>query len=333
MARAVYSRASAILLDDVLSAVDAHTARHIVDHCFKGPLLKDRTIILVSHHVQLCAPIAGYVVCLENGNVDMATSGSEFLASKKYRTLSGMDAADDEENVITNKPSPALGSSKPKEPSKLTKRLFRNVAANEVPQFADNSPAESVASSVDGDSDSDSETDSLNKPARKFIEDETRAVGHVDASVFKMYLGANADGLAGTLIFWTSFVAVFLGNKIMDVAETYVLSLWSNSNDQAPKPTKTIFSLFFQQTNSVDFYLGLYTAVTLLNVVVSTVRWLVLYNGALRASQRLYKSILRAVLRSPLRFFDTVPLGRLLNRYAALVSSRLDRTLRRSLVF
>ncbi|KAH9811640.1 hypothetical protein DFH28DRAFT_433779 [Melampsora americana] len=336
LARAVYSRASVILLDDVLSAVDAHTARHIVDHCFKGPLLKDRTIILVSHHVQLCAPIAAYVVCLENGNVDLATNGDDFLSSKKYKTLSGIDAADDEENVVSNKPSPALGSTKPKEPSKLTKRLFRNVAANDVPQFNDNSPAESAASSVDGDSDSESETDSLNKPARKFIEDETRAVGHVDASVFKMYLSANADGLAGTLIFWTSFVAVFLGNKIMDVAETYVLNLWSNSNDQAPKPTKTIFSLAFHETNSVDFYLGLYTAVTLLNVVVSTVRWLVLYNGALRASQRLYKSTLRAVLCSPLRFFDTVPLGRLLNRFGKDfegIDSSLPDNLGRSLMY
>lgn len=63
LARAVYSRASILLLDDVLSAVDAHTARHIYDQCLKGPLLVGRTIILVSHHVHLCLPGASYVVC------------------------------------------------------------------------------------------------------------------------------------------------------------------------------------------------------------------------------------------------------------------------------
>lgn len=315
LARAVYSRASVILLDDVLSAVDAHTAKHIVDHCFKGPLMQDRTVILVSHHVQLCAPIASYVVCLENGSVELATSGTEFLESKKYKVLSGNNAADDDKNAATI-PTGVQGVSKSKESSKLINKLFKNVAANELPTFSDSSPANSAASSVDDDSDSggESEGDSLKKDARKLIEEETRAVGNVDASVFKLYLGANADGLAGTLIFWGLFLAVFLGNKIMDVTETYVLSLWSGSNDKSSGPSTPVLSHIFLQSRSVDFYLGLYTAVTLLNVFVSTVRWLVLYQGALKASQKLYKSILRAVLRSPLRFFDTVPLGRLLNR-------------------
>lgn len=33
LARAVYSRASTLLFDDILSAVDAHTAAHIVSQC------------------------------------------------------------------------------------------------------------------------------------------------------------------------------------------------------------------------------------------------------------------------------------------------------------
>lgn len=53
LARAVYSRAGVLLLDDVLSAVDAHTAHHIYTHCLLGPLLKGRTVLLVSHHAQL----------------------------------------------------------------------------------------------------------------------------------------------------------------------------------------------------------------------------------------------------------------------------------------
>lgn len=56
LARAVYSRAGILLLDDVLSAVDAHTSQHIYTQCFLGPLMQDRTIILVSHHTQLVLP-------------------------------------------------------------------------------------------------------------------------------------------------------------------------------------------------------------------------------------------------------------------------------------
>lgn len=47
LARAVYSPAKIILLDDVLAALDVHTSRWIVDKCFKGDLLRGRTVLLV----------------------------------------------------------------------------------------------------------------------------------------------------------------------------------------------------------------------------------------------------------------------------------------------
>lgn len=47
LARAIYSSAEIVLLDDVLAALDVHTARWIVDECFQGDLVQDRTIILV----------------------------------------------------------------------------------------------------------------------------------------------------------------------------------------------------------------------------------------------------------------------------------------------
>ena len=62
LARAIYSRAEVLLLDDVLSAVDAHTAHHLYQNALRGPLVKGRTVILVSHHVQLVTPGAGYIV-------------------------------------------------------------------------------------------------------------------------------------------------------------------------------------------------------------------------------------------------------------------------------
>ena len=47
LARAVYSTAKILLLDDILSAVDIDTANHLVKCCFQGELLEDRTVILV----------------------------------------------------------------------------------------------------------------------------------------------------------------------------------------------------------------------------------------------------------------------------------------------
>lgn len=60
MARAVYSSAHTLLLDDVLSALDVHTAKWIIDKCFQGNILKGRTVLLVTHNVALVAPAAGF---------------------------------------------------------------------------------------------------------------------------------------------------------------------------------------------------------------------------------------------------------------------------------
>ncbi|KAL7420559.1 hypothetical protein Q5752_004510 [Cryptotrichosporon argae] len=72
LARCVYSRASTLYLDDILSAVDAFTAQHIVHKCFNGQLVRGRTVVLVSHHVELCLPVAQFYVALEGGRVARA---------------------------------------------------------------------------------------------------------------------------------------------------------------------------------------------------------------------------------------------------------------------
>lgn len=47
LARAVYSTAEILLLDDVLAALDVHTARWVVEKCLQGDLVRGRTVILV----------------------------------------------------------------------------------------------------------------------------------------------------------------------------------------------------------------------------------------------------------------------------------------------
>ncbi|KAH9918376.1 P-loop containing nucleoside triphosphate hydrolase protein [Epithele typhae] len=62
LARAVYSNADILLLDDILAALDVHTSRWIVEKCLKGDLLHGRTIVLVTHNVAMVSPIADFVV-------------------------------------------------------------------------------------------------------------------------------------------------------------------------------------------------------------------------------------------------------------------------------
>ncbi|KAK4689027.1 hypothetical protein P7C73_g1078, partial [Tremellales sp. Uapishka_1] len=96
LARAFYARSAIVLLDDVLSALDVHTTQFIVGNLFKGPLAKDRTIILVTHHVSLVKPVADYLVNMSlNGTIasqgpvdkfDLFTEPSDAGSSSQAQT-------------------------------------------------------------------------------------------------------------------------------------------------------------------------------------------------------------------------------------------------------
>ncbi len=72
MARALYSRAGILVLDDIFSAVDANVGRHILEHALSGPLGQHRTRILATHHMDLCISAARYHVKLGRGIVKQA---------------------------------------------------------------------------------------------------------------------------------------------------------------------------------------------------------------------------------------------------------------------
>ncbi|QRV86038.1 ABC transporter transmembrane region [Ceratobasidium sp. AG-Ba] len=64
LARVTYPNAEIIILDDVLSALDVHTARWIVDECLDGDLVIGRTILIVTHNVAMVSEVAEFVVSL-----------------------------------------------------------------------------------------------------------------------------------------------------------------------------------------------------------------------------------------------------------------------------
>ncbi|KAJ7664839.1 P-loop containing nucleoside triphosphate hydrolase protein, partial [Mycena rosella] len=109
LARAIYSKAEILLLDDVLSALDVHTSKWIVEKCFAGDLVRGRTIILVTHNVALVAPIAQFAVSvglngriLNQGSVADALQHDEVLAHEAKTDPQVMEQAVDAEPVVVN---------------------------------------------------------------------------------------------------------------------------------------------------------------------------------------------------------------------------------------
>ena len=103
LARAVYSRSNILFLDDPLSALDHQTAEIIVRRCFKGPLLKDRTTILVTHRTELCFPLAEQVILMTDGRaevIDPNSNPSDALHRvKSSESTEGQEREDEEANA------------------------------------------------------------------------------------------------------------------------------------------------------------------------------------------------------------------------------------------
>jgi ABC-type nitrate/sulfonate/bicarbonate transport system ATPase subunit len=101
-------------LDDVLSALDVHTARWVVDKCFAGPLLKGRTVILVTHNVAMTSRLAENVVEIasdgaisQRTSVAEALSGNPKLVAKAAEDTQAIEKAN--EAVDEPKPDDAIG--------------------------------------------------------------------------------------------------------------------------------------------------------------------------------------------------------------------------------
>jgi ABC-type multidrug transport system ATPase subunit len=88
-------QAEVVLLDDVLSALDVHTSRWIVDQCLVGDLLRSRTVILVTHNVAMTGPFAQFVVSIgSNGRI--ASQGTIGDALSKNKGLLAKVATENE---------------------------------------------------------------------------------------------------------------------------------------------------------------------------------------------------------------------------------------------
>ena len=100
LARAVYARADVYLLDDCLSAVDQHVARHLIDHVLgrKG-LLSDKTRVLATNSIPVLQE-ANYITLLRGGRV-LEKGTYEQLMDTKGEVATLIKTANNEEDEPT----------------------------------------------------------------------------------------------------------------------------------------------------------------------------------------------------------------------------------------
>ncbi|KAK8711523.1 hypothetical protein V6N13_146804 [Hibiscus sabdariffa] len=175
LARAVYQDCDIYLLDDVFSAVDAHTGTDIFKECVRGAL-KGKTILLVTHQVDF----------LHNVDLILVMRDGMIVQSGKYNNLldSGLDFGALVAAHETAMELVEAGNNMPGENSNKTSK---------PPQGASN------IGEANGESQDHLKSE---KGDSKLIKDEERETGKVSLHVYKMYC-TEAFG-------WWGVVAVLL---------------------------------------------------------------------------------------------------------------------------
>lgn len=101
-----------------------HTAQHIVNRCLSGELARDRTVILVTHHISLCLPIANYLVELSHGRILRRGSISSL------REMGLLQQAIDSEDLALEDDKEEAVDSTENEMDQLSKPLARRPLSN-----------------------------------------------------------------------------------------------------------------------------------------------------------------------------------------------------------
>ncbi|TGJ87988.1 hypothetical protein E0Z10_g738 [Xylaria hypoxylon] len=265
LARAIYSDSRVLLLDDPLAALDHDTARSIVRKLFQGPLMEGRTIILVTHRVDLCAHLADQFVEINKG---------------------------------------------------CARVLDPDEISQEITILSNEQGAPSVYHEEDAHTTTEEEDDAAIPD--KFITDEHRAAGGVVARIYWIYIKA------GKLRWWLVVIALFSSFRFARIFNAWFLKAWGEGYSSVEELILTtwgvgdgLFDNFPSPVDSLTPWLVCYAALgfamTILYTLTQCGLLLILY----LAAKNLFGRVLHQVSSATFRFYDTTPVGRLMNRLTA----------------
>ncbi|KAA0713229.1 Multidrug resistance-associated protein 4 [Triplophysa tibetana] len=289
LARAVYQDADIYLLDDPLSAVDAEVGRHLFEQCICG-ILKEKPRILVTHQLQFLKA-ADQILVLKEGHTVAQGTYSELLSS-------GVDFTSllkkDEEDEISGEKEP------PRSPRS------RTLSQNSI-----RSQSSSVLSVKD-------EADQLPAETVHTMAEESRSEGNIGFRLYWKYFraGANVVMLVFILVLTSSlrFLTFFRTGGL----RTGTITDRATEQEKLDTPSNTTSGMnaTISQPLDLTFYLGVYGGLTVATVIFGFMRSLIMFKALVSSAQTLHTRMFNCILRTPVRFFDINPIGRILNRFS-----------------
>ncbi|XP_061889552.1 multidrug resistance-associated protein 1 [Entelurus aequoreus] len=292
LARAVYRKADVYLLDDPLSAVDAHVGQHIFEKVI-GPkgVLRDKTRILVTHGMSFL-PQADLILVLVNGEITESGSYQELLSRR------GAFA----DFIHT------FASGERKESTIQRAGSRRSNARLSMVDFMPFSRDLSQEQLIGGDTTntnlqnmepvSEAEQEQVQKDLGKLTVVDKARTGRVRLDMYQKYFKTIGLAIIIPIVFLYAF------QQGASLAYNYWLSMWAD--DPIVNGTQTDADLKLAVFGALGFVQGVAIFGTTLAISLC----------GIIASRHLHMDLLVNVLRSPMSFFECTPSGNLLNRFA-----------------
>lgn len=299
LARAVYARADVYLFDDPLSAVDEHVGNHLIQNVLgENGLLASKTLILATNSITVLSH-AHNISMISDGRIVEQGSYSEALAAKQgiYNLLKefgkkksenhGEDGASIITLVQSRAPSPGIEevptaiSSEPM-PGRPRKDSTYSLRRASVASFKKHKVID------------EEHHIRVTEQKKEHIEQ-----GKVKWDVYTEYAKAcNPYALAVYFLFLFCYSG-------FGISSGFWLKHWSEKNSETGS------------NDNIGMYLGIYFLLCVSSSLSSMLYTMTLWVGcAIYSAKRLHDNMLRSVIRAPMSFFETTPLGRILNRFS-----------------
>eukprot|EP00560_Eucampia_antarctica_P007002 CAMPEP_0197828720 /NCGR_PEP_ID=MMETSP1437-20131217/5242_1 /TAXON_ID=49252 ORGANISM="Eucampia antarctica, Strain CCMP1452" /NCGR_SAMPLE_ID=MMETSP1437 /ASSEMBLY_ACC=CAM_ASM_001096 /LENGTH=1315 /DNA_ID=CAMNT_0043430055 /DNA_START=350 /DNA_END=4300 /DNA_ORIENTATION=+ len=301
IARAMYHDADLYLLDDPLAAVDAHVGKHLFRHCIVDELLlasskeNKNTVILVTNAIQyLSNPLVDRIIVLDEGSIYESGSYAELSQDPNSlfsSFLSVMSETAANNNDETGRESPSLSISSLSEIGEKKSSDTPTVASKEGHKSSTTSKSVSSKSVKHGNI-----TSTTTSPLMTSELNE-REKGHVGFAVYVSWAESAGGAWIGVLI-----IMAFGLVETINISSKWWLTYWSEANERDP--------------DSQMHFLLIYALINMSGVLAIFGRVVLSVLSSLRASKLIFSKLLDVVLRAPMSFFDTTPLGRIINRFS-----------------
>lgn len=265
IARAIYSDADIVLMDDPLSAVDAHVGRHIFDNAILG-LLRDKCRILATHQLWVLNR-CDRIIWMDAGKIQAIDSFDNLMSGHAgFRQLMESQS------------------------------LLEGNKKDEAEAKGGVAPG---AASVDADVGAGSETEEGKKAkpskSKSMMQAEEQAVSRVPWAVYRDFIRAS-----GSILNAPATLVLLLLAQGASIATSLWLSWWTGDRYGLAAPV----------------YMGVYAGLGVAQVLLTFCSMLALTILGTRASKVMLRRAMARVLRAPMAFFDTTPLGRITNRFS-----------------